>query len=641
MASGLRGRLEIDGQQFKASSVAPSEAVRPSADAAKVDVREQGLTVLCEGSEPVADIVFIHGIQGHPRETWTYGADSPKLKSKVSRLFSGKKKAGGKQSSDGAPDTLYWPEDLLSKSFKDLRILTYGYDSHVSHFFKGPSNQNNINAHGRSLLHSLELYRRQDPKRKLIFVVHSLGGLILKETLRRSKRSSEEDQDLRNIYQSLYAITFFGTPHRGSSYTEIGITAQKIIKAIGFDGNDALLRNLRADGEHLEMLREEFASMLDERTFKVYSFQEGQGYKGTHALSRKIVDDASSSLDHPVERKDFINANHVMMCKFRNSNDDGYIKVHGVISKYVEEIREQSHRKQQKLIQKHKNLLNGATYDDTSSDVNIPTGVQDEGLTCDSMDNNFSDKAIGEDNQVMIHETSLPHFRKSNMKNSAHSESPESPNLNAVLLWHGLRTMLLQEAKNGNESTVRQLLQKGVDPNFTGPEGWTPLFWAANRGYGPTARLLLEKGANPDFQSQEGLTPLWTAVYNHHDGVVRLLLQNRFDQGLSIPDNQVALFWAAYNGEAKKVRSLLGEGLDPNFKDPWGVTPLFWAANNHHEVVVELLLGKEVDVDPKNPDGRTPLFQAACHGNKSVAKLLFKNGANGESRDRWGETPLF
>jgi nicotinic acid phosphoribosyltransferase len=93
---------------------------------------------------------------------------------------------------------------------------------------------------------------------------------------------------LQNIYQSLYAIVFFGTPHRGSSYAEVGITAQQIAKAIGFDANDSLLRNLRPDGEHLEMLREEFASMLDERAFKVYSFQEGQGLKGTRTLARKV-----------------------------------------------------------------------------------------------------------------------------------------------------------------------------------------------------------------------------------------------------------------------------------------------------------------------------------------------------------------
>jgi len=65
-------------------------------------------------------------------------------------------------------------------------------------------------------------------------------------------------------------------------------------------------------------------------------------------ILNEIVDDASSSLDHPVERKDFINANHMMMCRFTTKEDDGYIKVRGAIAKYVEEIRKKGEHEQQR-----------------------------------------------------------------------------------------------------------------------------------------------------------------------------------------------------------------------------------------------------------------------------------------------------
>ncbi len=61
-----------------------------------------------------------------------------------------------------------------------------------------------------------------------------------------------------------------------------------------------------------------------------------------------IVDDASSSLDHPVERRDVINANHMMMCRFKGSDDEGYIRAKGVVSKYLAEVREIKHREQQR-----------------------------------------------------------------------------------------------------------------------------------------------------------------------------------------------------------------------------------------------------------------------------------------------------
>jgi hypothetical protein len=61
------------------------------------------------------------------------------------------------------------------------------------------------------------------------------------------------------------------------------------------------------------------------------------------------VDSVSSSLDHAQERKDSINANHIMMCRFTGREDDGYIKVRGVITKYVNEIQKIKEHEQQSM----------------------------------------------------------------------------------------------------------------------------------------------------------------------------------------------------------------------------------------------------------------------------------------------------
>lgn len=98
----------------------------------------------------------------------------------------------------------------------------------------------------------------------------------------------EEDQDLRDIYQSTYAIIFFGTPHRGSSYAQMVVWVRDIAVAVGFDARDTLIRSLKPDAEMVLLLGDEFAQMLSDRAFKVFSFQEGQGFKGTYFLSRKV-----------------------------------------------------------------------------------------------------------------------------------------------------------------------------------------------------------------------------------------------------------------------------------------------------------------------------------------------------------------
>jgi len=56
-------------------------------------------------------------------------------------------------------------------------------------------------------------------------------------------------------------------------------------------------------------------------------------------VSLQIVDDESSRLDDAREGHDFINANHMTMCRFRNADDEGYRKVKGVVSRYLYDVQ--------------------------------------------------------------------------------------------------------------------------------------------------------------------------------------------------------------------------------------------------------------------------------------------------------------
>lgn len=51
------------------------------------------------------------------------------------------------------------------------------------------------------------------------------------------------------------------------------------------------------------------------------------------------MDNESSRLGDAREATDFINANHMMMCRFRGKDDPGYRKVYGVVSQYLDEIQ--------------------------------------------------------------------------------------------------------------------------------------------------------------------------------------------------------------------------------------------------------------------------------------------------------------
>ncbi|KAF6807094.1 nb-arc and ankyrin domain protein [Colletotrichum plurivorum] len=144
------------------------------------------------GKDPDLDIVFVHGLNGHPFNTW-------KTSEFVSRFFKGKAVEGrtaeqsASVSSHTSPrdstdsvasgsqlDECFWPRDLLANDFPRARIFTYGYDSSVSHFFEGAANVSNIRDHARDLLLRLSGDRSDCGNRRLIFVAHSLGGLVVK-----------------------------------------------------------------------------------------------------------------------------------------------------------------------------------------------------------------------------------------------------------------------------------------------------------------------------------------------------------------------------------------------------------------------------------------------------------------------------
>jgi hypothetical protein len=54
---------------------------------------------------------------------------------------------------------IFWPADLLPSDCPGARILTWGYESHVSKFFVGPVNKNHISMHAKDLLYDLSRER--------------------------------------------------------------------------------------------------------------------------------------------------------------------------------------------------------------------------------------------------------------------------------------------------------------------------------------------------------------------------------------------------------------------------------------------------------------------------------------------------
>lgn len=135
---------------------------------------------------------------------------------------------------------------------------------------------------------ALEAKRRAEPLRPALFMVHSLGGIVVKEMLRRSSGCLRGQTHLRDIFESTIGIMFFGTPHSGADPRGIlQHIAEKAIKAAGFSVNEQIVNTLLPSAERLRELRDEFGPMAHEQNWIIHSFQEqvGVALLGGHKVS--------------------------------------------------------------------------------------------------------------------------------------------------------------------------------------------------------------------------------------------------------------------------------------------------------------------------------------------------------------------
>ena len=279
---------------------------------AQAQVQTKGFTQLSgpiDNGDIVADVIFVHGLGGHPKDTWTYGSeerrssnqkldkDEPTRSRSFRRLLwskGTKDKEAFVRHPESLVSTCFWPMELLSRDFKNVRVLTYGYDSHVSHFCKDAVNQVTISQHGRTLLERLIDERQDCIERPLIFVAHSLGGLLVKDAIIESRKHSPQTA-ARMIFQCCHAIMFFGTPHLGFGLADWGVLLSNIVEVlgVGFSTYKGVLRQLAPDSEKLESLTREFNEILNvpipvDQRIKIYSFQEGKGISASKLLDGKV-----------------------------------------------------------------------------------------------------------------------------------------------------------------------------------------------------------------------------------------------------------------------------------------------------------------------------------------------------------------
>lgn len=94
----------------------------------------------------------------------------------------------------------------------------------------------------------------QESKRPIIFIAHSLGGIIVKQALVWAYREPQ----YQAIKDHTLGLVFFGTPHRGSNKASYGKILANVATGVMHKPKSKLISALQSNSEKLMELTLEF-----------------------------------------------------------------------------------------------------------------------------------------------------------------------------------------------------------------------------------------------------------------------------------------------------------------------------------------------------------------------------------------------
>jgi len=263
-----------------------------------------------------ASIVAIHGLNGHPFRSWT---------------------------TDQTEKCWLKDNGLLPSNLKQARILTFGYNAAVTAFL-GKTSSDRILQHAQTLIAELVADRELEDaaQRPIIFVCHSLGGIIVKRALAySSSRTSKLVQHLHSIFVSTYGILFLGTPHNGSSKAGLASIGSRMISALApsrvIDTESQLADALYQGSEVLQNITDMFAPLM--KNFRIYFFWEQEKTNLGSTLDYIVEENSAAPILDNTERAG-LPYGHRDMVKFESRISPGYRLVVAALLRYSREAPE-------------------------------------------------------------------------------------------------------------------------------------------------------------------------------------------------------------------------------------------------------------------------------------------------------------
>ena len=240
----------------------------------------EGLSALanCESSSRVCDVVFVHGLGGGSHSTW--------MASEAAQGF--------------------WPS-WIGSDFANVGVWTLGYRADVSAW---TSESMPLADRGTAILETLA--NEGIGERPVIFITHSMGGILAKQILRHA--TSFGVKRWESIARNTRGMAFLATPHAGADLAGFAELARLVLRT------NEQVGELRAHHPRLRELHAWFLKFQGDQRLVCRTFCETRelrpGLLGLTLPKGFLVVDQTSAEPHvPGEVAIPLDEDHVSICK--------------------------------------------------------------------------------------------------------------------------------------------------------------------------------------------------------------------------------------------------------------------------------------------------------------------------------------
>ena len=235
----------------------------------------------------LADVIFVHGLGGDKFTTWQ-----------------------ATQSRES-----FWPE-WLGKDLPDVAVYSLGYEASPSAWL---GHAMPLTERATNILNLLE--SEGLGVRPLIWICHSLGGLVVKQLLQTAEIQNQ--LSWKCFVENTKAIVFLSTPHAGAQIANAVNLMGKLLRTT------AGMTDLQASNEHLRYLSLWYSNNAARLKIETRVFYEKRDLGGIRIVNEDTANPGISGV-MPVAMDD----HHLSICKPADRNQQVYKSVRLLVSQY-------------------------------------------------------------------------------------------------------------------------------------------------------------------------------------------------------------------------------------------------------------------------------------------------------------------